>query len=198
MSVRGERERCRGGGTGIQAELYVSYWQRQSHICPISRREKIDPPFDEEWPGPRRANIRAKPEILLRPILDNTIYHTLLGSSFIHLSFTVCQARSQNHSHKFSASQRKWATLLPWEWETDSLFFRGIRRGSKGDASTNACHTKGQKELTSQQAGVSLEPKKDFSKQRFVLKDMLSLTVVTFLPSSHDLGLSRGKGHRGR
>lgn len=66
--------------------------------------------------------------------------------------------------------------------------------GPRGDAGTDAHHTQEQEESTFQQAGFSLEPKKDFSKQRFVPRDILSLAIVTVFPSSHIPGLSRGRG----
>ena len=100
--LKRERERRR--------QSYVSFdGQMQSQICPISRREKLDPPFSKEWPAPGRANIG--PEVLLRPILENTIYRTLLRSaSSIYQTpvvYSVCQAQGENHPHRFSASQRE-------------------------------------------------------------------------------------------
>lgn len=52
------------------------------------------------------------------------------------------------------------------------------------------------KKCTFRQAGFSLEPKKDFSKQRFVSRDVSSLATATVLPSPYMPGLRRSWGKR--
>lgn len=61
------------------------------------------PSFKRGNKSMRSDQVLEEPEILLQPILENTLYHTLLDSSFIHLSHScrslaVGQARGQNHA----------------------------------------------------------------------------------------------------
>lgn len=112
------------------------FWQRQSQNRLISAREKRDPPFEEGWPGSGRTNIG--PRILLRPILENTVYHILLDSLFTRLSnscgiLAACQVRGENHSHGFSASKGNKPADYP-EGARLTAFLQRRQKGAPGGA----------------------------------------------------------------
>lgn len=120
-------------------------------------------------------------------VLHSPIYHSL------------CARHGVRTTHTNSLLPKGSETPGCREGGRLTAFLQRHQKGVQGRCQHQCLsHKRTERELTSQQAGFSLEPKKDFSKQRFVLRDMLSHTVFTFLPSSRVLGLSRRRGHKGR